>query len=192
MLLLLAKLQTFLPLKRTLEFGKPRVPEVLVGQYGIVGRDSPVDSQALIQNAYAPVSFRVVELVAFVLEDSSLGQDGKAVGEALGNEELSMVVLRELHRDVLPVGVAAFADVHCNIQHGPTHTPHQLALGEGRTLEVQAAHNAVGGHGFVVLDEAYFLPEKGGNPGVEFPLGETFEEISAGILENFGLYDINP
>ena len=132
-----------LDLERTLEFGKPRVPEVLVGQHGFVGRDSPVDSQTLIQNAYASVSFRVVELVALVLEDRSLGQDGKAMGEALGNEELAMVVLRELHRDVLPVGRAAFADVHCDVEHGAAHTPHQLALGEGRTLEVQAAHHPV-------------------------------------------------
>lgn len=61
-----------LDLKRTLKLGKPRVPEVLVRQYGLVGRDSPVDSQTLIQNAYAPVSFRVVELVALVLEDRGL------------------------------------------------------------------------------------------------------------------------
>ena len=25
-----------------------------------------------------------------------------------------------------------------------------------------------------------------------FPLGEAFEEISAGILENFGFYNVNP
>ena len=181
-----------LDLKRTLKLGKPRVPEVLVGQYGLVSRDSPVDSQTLVQNAYAPVSLRVVELVALVLEDRGLGQDGKAVGEALGNEKLPVVILRELHRDVLPVGRAAFADVHCDIQHGAAHTPHQLALGEGRALKVQATHHAVAGHGFVILDEAYFLPEKGGNPGVELPLGETLEEISAGILENFGFDNINP
>ena len=132
-----------LGLKRTLELGKPRVPEVLVRQYGLVGWDSPVYSQTLIQNAYAPVSFRVVELVAFVLEDRSLGQDGKAVGEALGNEELPVVVLREFHRDVLPISGAAFADVHCDIQHGAAHTPHQLALGEGRALEVKASHHPV-------------------------------------------------
>lgn len=132
-----------LDLERTLELSKPRVLKVLVGQYGLVGRDSPVDSQTLIQNAYATVSFRVVELVAFVLEDRGLGQDGEAVGEALGNEELPVVFLRELHRDVLPVGRAAFADVHSDIQHGAAHTPHQLALGEGRALEVQAAHYPV-------------------------------------------------
>lgn len=139
----LAKLQVLLPLERTLELGKPRVPEVLVGQYGLVGRDSPVDSQAFIQNRNATIRLWVVELIAFVLEDRGLGQDGKAVGKALGNEELPVVVLRELHRDVLPVGRAAFANVHRHIQHGPAHAPHEFALGEGRALEVQAAHNAV-------------------------------------------------
>lgn len=27
---------------------------------------------------------------------------------------------------------------------------------------------------------------------ITFTLGEAFEEISAGILENFGLYNVNP
>ena len=105
-----------LDLKRTLELSKSRMPEVLVGQYGLVGRDSPVDSQTLVQNAYAAVSFRVVELVAFVLEDRSLGQDGKAVGEAARYEELTMIVTCQLDSHVLPISRAAFADIYSHIK----------------------------------------------------------------------------
>lgn len=92
-----------LDLKRTLELAEPRVPEVLVRQYGLVGGDSPVDSEALVQNAYAAVGFRVVELVTFVLEDGALAQYCEAVCKAFGNEELPVVVFRQLHRDALSV-----------------------------------------------------------------------------------------
>ena len=97
-----------LDLKRTLELAEPRVLEVLVGQNGLRGGDSPVDSEALVQNAYATVSFRVVELVTFVLEDGALAQDSKAVRKAFGDEELPVVVFRQFHRDALSVSGAAF------------------------------------------------------------------------------------
>lgn len=97
-----------LALKRTLELAEPRVLEVLVRQYGLVGGDSPVDSEALVQNAYATVGFGMVELVAFVLEDGALAQHCEAVREAFGDEELPVVVFRELHRDALSVSGAAF------------------------------------------------------------------------------------
>ena len=97
--------------------------------------------------------------------------------KAFWDEKLGKLVATELHR---------------HIQHGSADAPDEFALHEGRTLEVQAAHHAVARHRFIVLDKADFLPEKGGNFLVKLPLGEAFEEISAGILENFGLNDVNP
>ena len=97
-----------LDLKRTLKLCKPRVPEVLVRQYGLVGGDSPVDSEALVQNAYAAVGFGMVELVTFVLEDGALAQYSEAVRKAFGDEELPVVVFRQLHRDALSVSGATF------------------------------------------------------------------------------------
>ena len=97
-----------LDLKRTLELAEPRVLEVLVRQYGLVGGDSPVDSQALVQNAYATVGFGMVELVTFVLEDGALAQYSEAVRKAFGDEELPVIVFRQLHRDALSVSGAAF------------------------------------------------------------------------------------
>ena len=81
-----------LDLKRTLKLSKSRVPEVLLRQNSLIGRNPPVDSQALVQNAYPSIRFRVVELVAFVLEDRGLAKDGEAVGEAFVNEELPPVL----------------------------------------------------------------------------------------------------
>ena len=61
---------------------------VFFAQDGLLRRDSPVDAEALVCYGDAVVGLRMVELIAFVLEDGCLGEDGKAVGEALGDEEL--------------------------------------------------------------------------------------------------------
>lgn len=85
-----------LALKRTLELAEPRVLKVLVRQYGLVGGDSPVDSQTLVEDADAPVGFGMVELVTFVLEDGALAQYSEAVRKAFGDEELPVVVFAQL------------------------------------------------------------------------------------------------
>ena len=131
----------------------------------------------------------MVELVAFVLEDRGLAKDGKAVGEAARDEELPVVFLREFNGDVLPVSGAAFAYVHCDVEHCPAHTPHQLALGEGRALEVEATHHAVAGHRFVVLDEADAVAEDGSELFVELALRKGFKKVAARVVENAGLED---
>ena len=97
-----------LDLKRTLELAEPRVPEVLVRQYGLVGGDSPVDAETLVEDADASVGFGMVELVTFVLEDGALAQYCEAVRKAFGDEELPVIVFRQLHRDALSVSGAAF------------------------------------------------------------------------------------
>ena len=84
------------------------------------------------------------------------------MGEAFGDEELTMVVLSQFHSDVLTVGRAALADVYDDIEDGPLDAADELCLSEGRALEVQATHDTVGTHAFVVLDErdgSYFFVE---------------------------------
>ena len=61
-----------------------------------------------------------------------------------------------------------------------------LPLGEGRHLEMKAAHDTIAGHGFVVLhkmDGAYLL--------FEFTLGERLEEVAASVPEHFRFDDDN-
>ena len=41
-----------------------------------------------ILDADAAIGFRMVEVVALILEDSSFGENGKAMGKASGDEEL--------------------------------------------------------------------------------------------------------
>lgn len=116
----------------------------------------PVYAEALVEDADASVGLWGIEVVAFVLEDGGLAEDGKAVGKASGDEELEVVVFGELYGYMLAVGGAAFADVHCNIEDGSLDAPDELALGEGWSLEVEPSHNAIAGHAFVVLHEVDF------------------------------------
>ena len=85
---------------------------------------------------------------------------------------------------MLTIGGAALADIDSYIQYFSFDATYQFALGEGWGLEVQTAHYALAGHGFVVLyevDFAYFF--------FEFSLGEAFEEIASGVFEHFGFDD---
>lgn len=64
--------------------------------------------------------------------------------------------------DVLTVGGTALADVDNDIEDGTLDAADEFGLGEGRALEVQATHDTVGTHAFVVLDErdgSYFFVE---------------------------------
>ena len=128
---------------------------VLVAQDGPVGRYAPVDAEARVENADAPVGFGMVEIVALVLEHRHLAQHGETVGKASRDEELPVVVLGQLHRHMLPVGGRAFADIDRHVEHRAPHAPHQFGLRERRTLEMQSAHHPVGRHAFIVLHELY-------------------------------------
>ena len=156
---------------------------VFVAQEGFVGRDAPVDAEAAVQDADASVGLWGVEVVAFVLEDRCLAEDGKAVGETFGYEELAVVLFGEFDCNVLAVGGAALADVNRHIEDFAPDAPDEFALGVGRPLEVEPAHHSVGGHRFVVLHEGdvkpCLLPE---HLGVE-----TLEEISPGVSEDLRL-----
>ena len=152
---------------------------ILLAQYRLLRRYTPVDAQTLVQNADTSVRFRMVEVVTLVLEHSRLAQHGKPVRETLRDEELPVVVLRQLHGHMLPVRGAALTDVHRHIQYRTLHAAYQLTLGIRRSLEVQAAHHAIARHALVVLYKLYLADFL-----VELPLRERFEEISSRVLED--------
>ena len=76
--------------ERALEIREHAVARVLLGKDGLVRGYAPVNAQTSIQDADAVVCLGMVELVALVLEDGRFAQHGKAVGKALGNEELAV------------------------------------------------------------------------------------------------------
>lgn len=87
---------------------------------------------------------------------------------------------------MLTVCGAAFADVYGDIEDGSFDTTDEFALGVWGTLEMEASHDSVGGHGFVVLDEVDGVTQDGGNFLIELPLRETLKEVAAGVTKNFG------
>ena len=119
---------------------------VLITQNRLISGYHPIYSEGFVQYADASVGLWGVEVVALVLEDCCLAEDGKAVGKAFGDEELAVVVFGEFDRHVLAVGRAAPAYVNRHIEDFASDTPDEFALGVGRPLEVEPAHHSVGGH----------------------------------------------
>lgn len=92
---------------------------ILFAQDSLLRRNSPVNTQRIVQNADASVCFRVIEIVALVLEDSRFTQYGKAVRKTPRHKKLAMVFFRQFHSYMLSVSRTSFADVYSHIQHGP-------------------------------------------------------------------------
>ncbi len=65
--------------------------------------DFPVDAEGFVLDGDATVGFGVVVVVAFLLEDGDVAEDGEAVGKASWDEELAMVVFGQLYCYVLAV-----------------------------------------------------------------------------------------
>lgn len=96
----------------------------------------PIYAKRSIKNAYASIDLRMIELIALVLEDGDVAEDGKAVGKALGDKELTMVILREFDGYVLPISGTAFADIDGDIEHSALDTTDEFGLSKRRTLEM--------------------------------------------------------
>ena len=83
---------------------------------------------------------------------------------------------------MLSVCGTADANVYSYIQHGTQYTAHQLGLGVGRMLEMQAADDAARTHAFIILYEMYDVTHL----RIEVTFGETLEEIAPRIAEHTG------
>ena len=77
---------------------------VFFGEEGFYFIDLPVDAEGFIEDGDAAVGIGMVVVVALVLEHSDVAEDGEAVGEASGDEELAVVVFGEFDGYVLAVG----------------------------------------------------------------------------------------
>lgn len=68
-----------LKFKRRIKIFHQRMLGVFFAQDGLFRRNAPVNIQRIIQNADASVCFRVIKVVALVLEDGRFAQYGKTV-----------------------------------------------------------------------------------------------------------------
>ena len=160
------------------------MPPVFLRQYRLLGGDAPVDGEVGVVPGDGPLRLRGVEVVALVLEDDLVAQHAEPVGEAPRDEELTVVVARQLHRHVLSEGRRASPDVHRNVQNGALYHAHQFGLRERRLLEMQPSDDSVARPALVVLDEVHV-----GDLFFEFTFGERLEEVSPVVPEDARLDD---
>ena len=120
----------------------------------------------------------------FVQEVRGVRQDHKAVGKALRNPHLFVVVFGQLYPGPLAKGGGAFADVHRHVKHRAAHHAHQLALGLLQ-LVVQAAQHAAGAAAVVVLHKVHIQT----GDLLEVLLVEAFKKEASAVAEHFGLKD---
>lgn len=78
--------------------------QVFLAENGFFYWYEPVDAEREILDADAGIGLRMVEVVALILEDSSFGENGKAMGKASGDEELTMIILCQFNRNMLTEG----------------------------------------------------------------------------------------
>ena len=127
--------------------------EVFLGDDGFGDGDLPVDVQFGVVKADATFTFLVVKSITFIRYFRCFAEDGETVGEAAGYEQLAAVVRGQFDADPFPIGRGAFAKVDGYVEDlSPEHAD-QFALGIGVQLIVQAADDAIGGKGLVVLDK---------------------------------------
>ena len=62
--------------------------QVFLAEYRLFYRYAPVNTKTFILDIDAAISFRMINLIALVLEYGSLGEHGKAVRKATRDEEL--------------------------------------------------------------------------------------------------------
>ena len=156
---------------------------ILDGQHNFIGGNLPIDVKRRIIPSYSALTLRMVEIVALILEDSLLTENGKAVGKALRDEELPVIFPGELAGHILSKPGRAPADIHRHIQHAAGNHPHQLALGAGPFLEMQPPQHAVSAFALVVLDKLD-VPSNG---LVKVPLAPAFHKIAPLISKHPGL-----
>ena len=53
--------------------------QIFLAEYCLLHRYAPINAKGFIFDIDAAISFRMIELVAFVLEDGSFGENGKAM-----------------------------------------------------------------------------------------------------------------
>ena len=164
-----------------------RIVLVLFAQNCFRSRNLPIDAQFFISQLDTGFRLWRIEIVALVLEYRYITQYRKTVGKTSGNEQLPMVVVRQLHCHMLSESRRALSDIHYDIKYLSVGTPHQLALCIRHLLVMQSPHHPIGRHALIVLHETdrhHLL--------VKFPLRERFEEIPPFILEDTWLENHHP
>lgn len=116
---------------------------VLLTQESILCWNLPIDAEGVILDTDATISLRMIELIAFVLEDSGLRENSEAMGKTTRDEKLTMIVFCQFHCHMLSECRLAFTDVNGYVKDCAFDATHEFALSIGHALIVQTTHHAV-------------------------------------------------
>lgn len=86
------------------EAGEEGVADILVGEESAGGVYLPVDAEGFVCYGDTPIGFRMIVIVALVLEDCHVAQHCEAVGKSSGHEELEVIILAEFYCHMFAVG----------------------------------------------------------------------------------------
>ena len=162
---------------------------IFLRKVGMIGRNLPINTEAIIKDGDTSIGFRMIEVITLVLEDGGLGEDGEAVGKTLRNEELTMIVLCQLYRYMLAIGWRSLTNIYCYIKYSTLYAAYQLALSIRWAQEVQASHYAIAAHRLVVLAEVNTMPQDWGYLLFKLSLAEALKEVATSITEEAWLYN---
>ena len=144
----------------------------------------PIDRQVRIVQQDTSVRFGMVEVVAFIVEDSRLTQYGETMRKTFRDKELTFVLIAQLHAIPLTIGLAALPQIDRYIKYATDGAANEFGLGIRRTLKMQTAYHAITGAALVVLHKTRVNTRC----AVTFFV-VRFYEIPAGILEDLRLND---
>ena len=117
----------------------------------------------------------MVEVGDLIAEFCRIGKYQKAVGKALGDVELLLILLGQFYAVPLAIGGRAGAQVNCHIEDPALDDPDQLAL-RVLLLEVEATKDTLDGHALVVLNEDHVQ-----TLFLHIPLVISFDEIATAV-----------
>jgi len=171
--------------ERGVEIAQQRVAGVFRAQDAACRIKLPVDAERRVGNGDAAVGLGSIVVVTFVLEHGCGAEHRETVGETARDEELAVILGRQLPRHMAAVGGRTLADVYGNVKHTPNHAAHKLGLCEGGTLEMQSAHHPACGHRLIVLNKIYVAADGLAERAVVI----AFKKIAALVVENAWLKD---
>ena len=152
---------------------------ILGGKNRLICRNLPIDPDLRVIPCYCSLILRRIQIVALILENSLLGKDAESMCKPARHKKLTMIVLRQFHRNVFTKCRTSLSYIHRHIQNHPFDDPYKLALRILSLLEVQTTQHSVGTLAFIVLHETHRTYHS-----VKIPLGIRFKKITPAILEN--------
>ena len=118
--------------------------QILLAEYRLLHRYAPINAKRLVLDIDAAIGLRMIELVALVLEDGGLGENGKTMSKATRDKKLTMIVFCQFYCYMLAECRGAFADVNGYIEDSAFYATHEFALGIWHALIMKTSHHAVG------------------------------------------------